>query len=119
MPGMLKSQRWIEGYQRIAEQASEMPDTRLIYVADREADILRVMQCAHQLGTPADWLIRSQHKRCLPEGGKLWATILSGPPLGQIDFAMPARQGQAARLVRQAVFSDTVLLPDGHGGNLR
>lgn len=117
-PGMLESQRWIEGYQRIAERADEMPDTRLIYVADREADILGLMQCAHQLGTPADWLIRSQHNRCLPEGGKLWATILAGPPLGKIEFAMPARQGQAARLVRQAIFAETVCLPDGNGGQL-
>lgn len=79
-PGLLESQRWIEGYQRIAETALEMPQTRLVYVADREADILGLMQCAHQLGTPADWLIRSQHNRCLPDGGKLWATILADAP---------------------------------------
>jgi hypothetical protein len=58
----------------------------LVYVADREADILGLMQCAHQLGTPADWLIRSQHNRCLPDGGKLWATILAAAPLGGIEF---------------------------------
>ncbi len=29
-PGILESRRWIEGYQRIAETAPEMPDTRLI-----------------------------------------------------------------------------------------
>lgn len=57
-PGILESRRWIEGYQRIAETAQEMPETRLVYVADREADILELMQCAHHLGTPADWLVR-------------------------------------------------------------
>ena len=71
--GVCESQRWIEGYERVAEMAEEMPDTRLVYVADREADILALMQRAHALGTPADWLIRAQHNRCLPEGGKLWA----------------------------------------------
>jgi hypothetical protein len=117
-PGMLESQRWIEGYQRIAETALEMPETRLVYVADREADLLGLMQCAHQLGTPADWLIRSKHNRCLPAGGKLWATILAGAPLGGIEFEMPARQGQAARRVQQAVFASKVSLPDGQGGLL-
>jgi hypothetical protein len=34
-----------------------MPATRLVYVADREADILELMQRAHALGNPADRLI--------------------------------------------------------------
>jgi hypothetical protein len=117
-PGILESQRWIEGYQRIAETAHEMPQTRLVYVADREADILGLVQCAHQLGTPADWLIRSQHNRCLPAGGKLWANVLAGAPMGSIEFEMPARQGQAARKVQQQVFASAVSLPDGKGGQL-
>ena len=95
-----------------------MPQTRLVYVADREADILGLMQCAHQLGTPADWLIRSQHNRFLPDGGKLWTTILAGATLGGIEFEMPARQGQAARQVQQQVFASKINLPDGKGGLL-
>lgn len=38
-PGIVESQRWTEGYERIAERAAELPDTRLAYVADREANI--------------------------------------------------------------------------------
>lgn len=117
-PGILESRRWIEGYQRIAETAQEMPDTRLVYVADREADILELMQCAHQLGTPADWLIRSQHNRCLPDGGKLWASVLAGTPLGEVEFTLAARQGQAAREVRQQLWAHPISLPDGQGGQL-
>lgn len=117
-PGILESQRWIEGYQRIAETAREMPDTRLVYVADREADILELMQCAHQLGTPADWLTRSQHNRSLPDGGKLWASVLAGTPLGEIEFTLASRQGQAAREVRQQIWASPISLPDGRGGQL-
>jgi hypothetical protein len=117
-PGILESRRWIEGYQRIAETAQEMPGTRLVYVADREADILELMQCAHQLGTPADWLIRSQHNRCLPDGGKLWASVLAGTPLGEVEFTLAARQGQAAREVRQQLWARPISLPDGRGGQL-
>lgn len=34
-----ESQRWIEGYEQVAERARELPETRQVYVADREADI--------------------------------------------------------------------------------
>jgi len=117
-PGVRESLRWIEGYERIAETALTMPETRLVYVADREADILELMQCAHTLGNPADWLIRSQHNRSLPDGGKLWAEVLSGEALGEIAFTLPSRHGQAARNVRQQVWAHRIRLPDGHGGRL-
>ena len=68
--GLTESRRWIEGYERVAEWAAELPDTRLVYVADREADILALMVRARDLGHPADWLVCSQHNRALLEGAK-------------------------------------------------
>ncbi|MBK5915413.1 IS4 family transposase [Rhodocyclus purpureus] len=118
-PGIRESLRWTEGYERIAETAQKMPQTRLVYVADREADILDLMQRAHALGNPADWLIRSQHNRCLPEGGKLWTAVLATSALGEIEFMMPSRPGQAARTVRQQVFARPVSLPDDQGGRMQ
>ena len=32
---ILESDRWIEGYERVAETAAGLPDTRCVYVADR------------------------------------------------------------------------------------
>ena len=116
--GIRESQRWTEGYERIAEMAATMPDTRLVYVADREADIAELMQRADALGSPADWLIRSQHNRSLPDGGKLWAAVLASAPLGEIEFMMPSRHGQAARMVRQQLFARPVSLANGRGGRL-
>jgi len=107
-PGVCESQRWIEGYERVAESAMEMPGTRLVYLADREADILALMQRAHALGTPADWLIRAQHNRCLPEGGKLWAATCAQDPLGEIEFTLASRHGQAERTVRQRLWAHAV-----------
>ena len=93
----MESVRWIEGYERVAELAADLPDTRLVYVADRESDILELMVRARDLGHPADWLIRSQHNRALPGGGKLWASVTAGEPLGEIRFTLPSRPGQKAR----------------------
>lgn len=116
--GLCESGRWIEGYERVAETALKMPQTRLVYVADREADILALMQRAHALGNPADWLIRAQHNRCLPEGGKLWERVGASESLGEIEFTQPARKGQAERTVRQQLRAQRVALPDGQGGHL-
>ena len=117
-PGITESVRWTEGYERIAKTAGKMPDTRLVYVADREADILDLMQCAHALGCPADWLIRSRHNRCLPDGGKLWDEVLAGETLGELQFTLASRHGQAARVVHQRVWARRMTLPDGKGGRL-
>ena len=100
----------------MAELAAEMPETRLVYVADRESDIRELMVRARDLGTPADWLLRSQHNRALPEGGRLWAKVLASPPLGEIRFTLPGGRGRTAREVRQALYAERVSLSDGRRG---
>jgi hypothetical protein len=51
-PGVRESLRWVEGYERVAETALTMPETRLVYVADREGDLLELIQRAHALAPP-------------------------------------------------------------------
>lgn len=108
-----ESRRWVEGYERVAEQAVMLPDTRLVYVADREGDLLELMRRAQALGEPADWLIRAQHDRALPDGRKLWASVTADAPLGEIAFTLSARPGQPARKVRQRVWAQRIELADG------
>jgi len=99
-----ESLRWIEGYERIAEMAANLPATRLGYVADREADLMPLMLRTQELGTPADWLVRAAHNRCLPDGDKLWQHTGAGELVGHISFAMAARHGAKARTVRQQLW---------------
>lgn len=113
--GVKESLRWIEGYERIAETAASLPHTRLVYVADREADMIALMVRAQELGTPADWLIRSTHDRALPEGAKLWSAASEGEPLGEIAFTMRSRHGVKAREVRQHVWLQRIGLPADKG----
>jgi hypothetical protein len=116
--GPKESVRWIEGYERIAEMAPDMPSARLVYVADREADLMALMQCADALGNPADWLIRAAHNRCLPEGDKLWERATRGDAVGEIAFTMAARQGVKARTVRQRLWLQRVELPASKGKSI-
>ena len=64
-----ESRRWLEGVERGAERAASLPDTRWVYVADREGDMHEVMVRA-QREPGIDWLIRATHNRCLAEGDK-------------------------------------------------
>jgi len=119
-PGQKESRRWVEGYERVAEQAAEMPGTRLVYVADREADMVEMMRRARELGTPADWLVRAKHDRCLAdgEGIKLWDATTSGAPLGEISFTIGGREKQKVREVRQQLWARPVLIGDGKKGKI-
>lgn len=103
--------RWIESYERVAEQAAVLPETRLVYVTDREGDIAALMEQADALGYPADWLIRAQHNRNLAEGGKLWDKVEASAVLGEIAFILPGRAGQKAREVRQELRASRLKLP--------
>jgi hypothetical protein len=94
--GAKESRRWLQGYERLAEQASLLPQTRLVYVADRESDFLDRMAQASVLDTPVDWLIRSAHNRKLVGGQKkLWDGFAEVHVLGEVRFYLPARSRAA------------------------
>jgi len=113
--GIKESVRWTESYERVAEQAATLPATRLVYVADREGDIVALMERAHELSHPADWLIRCQHNRSLGAGAKLWDRVDASQVLGEIAFILPGRAGQKAREVKQELRAQRVKLPGNKG----
>jgi hypothetical protein len=113
-----ESRRWTEGYERIAELAARLPDTRWVYVADRESDLRELLDRAADLGHPADYLIRARHDRILAEGGKLRAQVESLAALGEVEFALPAGPGRPARTVVQTVRAARVTLAR-HGSDTR
>ena len=117
-PGMKESLRWIEGYERVAERATALPEVRQVYVADREADILALLVKARDLNHAADYLIRCQHNRALPQGDKLWARLAQAPVMGSVRFEMPAGRGRKARSVQQHIRVEQVQISDGAGGQL-
>ena len=113
---ILESDRWIEGYERVGETAAGLPDTRCVYVADREVDIVSLMNRAAELEHPADWLIGSKHNRTLPEGVKLWASVTAEKPIGEIRFILAARRGVKSRPVHQQLFVKHLSIPNGNKG---
>lgn len=116
--GLCESRRWIESYERLAERAAELPETRLVQVGDRESDILALMQRAQGLGWPVDVLVRSQHNRRLPDGARLWDEAQASEPLGEIEFSLGARAGRSARVVRQELRIKRVTVDHGETGTI-
>lgn len=115
-PGVLESVRWVESYERIAEQARELPGTRHVCIGDRESDILALLVKARDMDHAADYLVRCQHNRVLPGGGKLWERVMDSAPLGCVRFEMPAGRGRRARQIQQEVRVQRIELPDQRGG---
>jgi hypothetical protein len=116
--GVLESVRWLESYERIGEQAREQPATRHVCIGDRESDMLALLLKAKELDHAADYLVRSQHNRALPEGGKLWDEVMASTVLGRVRFEMPAGRGRQARRVEQEVRAQRVCLAHGQGDSL-
>jgi hypothetical protein len=104
-----ESMRWLEGFERCAELAASLPDTRLVYVADRECDLHQFMVRA-QRESGIDWLIRAHHDRCLAEGDKLWDRLAQAPVLGEVTFTLPARPNRPSRPVVLTVRAERVTL---------
>ena len=110
-----ESVRWVEGYEIVADLAEQTPETRLVYVADREGDLRALMDASARRGHPADWLVRATHNRNTAAGEKVWHRVEQTQALGEVEFTLPATPGRPARPVRQTLYRDTVTLPARKG----
>ncbi len=116
--GLLESRRWIESYDIIAEQAGQLPETRHVFVGDRESDMLALMVRARELEHAADYLVRCQHNRALPQGDKLWERVMKSEPVGAVAWSMPVGRGRKARAVRQEIRVQRVRMDGGREGQI-
>jgi len=72
-PGEQESPRWIDGDQRVAELAEQLPQTGLVYVGDRESDMLELMVQARDSGVSGRLSAARPAQSCLTGvGGKRW-----------------------------------------------
>lgn len=94
-----ESFRWLEGYRRVCALQSVLPQTRLVYVADRDSDLFELFE-EGQTGA-ASWLIRGNRDRKLADGGHLFQTAREAEVIGRLEFDLPAGPDRAARHVVQ------------------
>ncbi len=104
-----ESERWLEGFQRISELKQQLPDTRLVYVGDREADLFTIYQ-AHAATPNIDYLIRGKHNRKLADGSKLKEAVAAVPVLGEVSFILPKGRKRPSRPVTLHIRATQVVL---------
>ena len=62
-----ESYRWLTGYRLASELAGACPETHIVSVADREADIYDIFVEAAEHATAADFVIRALRERSTPK----------------------------------------------------
>ena len=110
-----ESFRWIEGYQAACEVQKQAPDTIIVSLADREADIYEmfVEMENYQPEERAAWIIRSAQDRILDNDEnerKIRQKIEKATILGTSSFIMPSSGSRKAREVVQTIRATTVTL---------
>ena len=96
-----ESRKWLESFRATERWASQLPNTQLVHVADREGDIYELLAAASQPGAPG-LLVRVQHNRQMAQGehGLVWEHIASQPVDAIMELALPRSPGTAARRAR-------------------
>lgn len=97
-----ESQRWLTSLQRTAEVQRLCPNTRLVNIADREADIYELFQAAAADPQGPHLLVRASRttQRQVEDEQthvSLWQHLPAQPLLGGCTLQIPARGGRPAR----------------------
>lgn len=98
-----ESYKWLKSYRALAQMQARMPDTTLVSVGDREADLYELFREAAAQPKGPKLLIRAEHNRQVQhEQARLW-DVLHAQPVAGMQLLEVARQG--TRVARQARLS--------------
>jgi len=89
-----ESYRWLDAYEDACRIAALIPETRVISVADREADMFELFDLRRcQQGPKAELLVRARYDRCL-EGSdrKLFEELAAAPLAKTISITVPRQR---------------------------
>ena len=93
-----KSFRWIEGLRDCVAGAEEMPETRLLMVADREGDIFELFAEAEATRKRVGVLVRANHNRRLEgQEEKLWETLPASQNETSLAVTIPRQRSKPAK----------------------
>lgn len=114
-----ESYKWIESYLIANEIASQCPDTQIIYVADREADLIELWEEAIQAQKScngAHIVVRCNHNRAVipteeNKSVKLFEFGKEAPITGHCEFELKDRATHSViRIVKQTVRASCVCI---------
>jgi uncharacterized protein DUF4338/transposase-like protein/transposase Tn5 family protein len=110
-----ESIKWLVSYRAVADAQKLCPNTTLISVGDREADLYELFHEAAQDPCGPKLLVRAERTRNRKvEQKDLWQRMNAEPVAGLLDIAIPRRGSRPARTARlQVHFAQVMLTPPG------
>jgi hypothetical protein len=108
-----ESYKWLRSFQSVAEAQRQCPNTMLVSMGDREADVYELFHLALQDPNGPKLVVRAEQDRLLEDGqGHLWPVVASQLEAGIQEIHVPRRGTTAARVARLAVrFAEVTLKP--------
>jgi hypothetical protein len=112
-----ESFKWLVSYRAVAQVQKLCPETALVSVGDREADLYELFQEAAQDPQGPRLLVRAERSRQRKveqddEQETLWPRMKAEPIAGSIQVAVPRREARPARTAPLEVrFAQVVLRP--------
>lgn len=99
-----ESRKWLKSFGALAEVQRRTPQTRLVSVGDREADVYELFQEALAQPDLPGLLVRAERDRLRADGQEhLWAWLEQQAAAGVQEIQVPRRGAQRARAARLEV----------------
>ncbi len=93
-----ESNKWLKSFEAVQNAQKYNPDTRMVSMGDREADIYELFHLALSDTKGPKLLVRSEHNRLLADGqGQLWDKIAGQPLSGIQEIRVPRKGNQKTR----------------------
>lgn len=104
-----ESQKWLTSLERTAALQAQLPDTQIVSVGDREADIYDLFLLAQTL--TQDVLVRGTWDRRVAHPEEhLWAYLEAQPPAGAVTITTPRHEQTLSRTATLTVRCTSVTL---------
>lgn len=108
-----ESSKWLAGLAHLDTLAHQCPDTQLVYVCDREADIFELL--VQPRAPNAHWLVRAAwDRRVAHPQAHLWAAMREAPVLGEQHIDVPARGDAPARCAKLKLYAQCLPIRRPH-----
>jgi hypothetical protein len=99
-----ESNKWLKSYQAVTQTAKACPDTTIVSVGDREADIYELFALADKTPNAPLLLVRARHDRKLAkEQGQLLEHLNNCKAVGIQEIVIPRRGNRPTRTAQLSV----------------
>ena len=115
-----ESVKWLRSLEAVERVQSQCPQTQIVSVGDREADIYELFVWATEKPGRPQLLVRAEHnRRVQDEHGYLWEQMAAQPVAGIKEVRLPRRANRAARTAQLEVrFGAVELRSPKHRGKM-